>query len=1062
MQVTKMLVIGLGSTGTEICETVARRIAWELGSIRRAPWVQFLCIETNGNNRPDIIAYEDFIPLTISAEQYNMLLHHPDAYDEKIGLTTWADMETLSQLSDGHVTAGAGNIRMVGRLAFFFPDNYEKVHSALIQRLTKLRSLTVADAQESYGKTPDGQMPEIQFANNGHLVIYVVGTLCGGTCSGLASDFGFFLNRNAEPSEQKVGIFTLPHQNLTPTTQKHAERYKRNAYAALVELNQYHLTDRLNGMSIRFPDGSEVPCTTNPYDLLFITAPRQVGTEFNQRLNTAIADYIFLNAFVPSTLPFAAAVDAPIMDRGNQAHVFCSFGLSTLEFPAQRVIEACTYRLSAYTLGQWLLRSADKDRIEDWLNDIGLTWERLKTHLFTVNGVDIREEAVAPLITEAMKKVWRRTNDARQIIFGSLRPLFQDSDQSDDQNLSSPGGLYRAVMRNRQAVANQILERVKERISRLFDDYLMGPAVVEKFLTAVEQRLDQLSEEASTLRDIPNGFDTTLRKLETYRSSWFNRVFGRSKVRILIGHLRNALNDEVSTREDQVVARALTDTISDTGISDPGVLSRIRREVALYRKRMTNLRDRLVTLQNRMSDQSSRLARDEPNINGVLLFEPEAGGQGTVPEEFRRCLELDAGHSDITWEQRREEIATQIVRAELSSLSQFVTLPSTTPREQDWLMEPLHLDKPATWLPADILERVYERARAPFLRLRNEDVLERWHNGSPMVAPEAMAELAAKMASSFLDLDETLATKGGRSPIARTRLLLVPDSKHKADFVAVANLHFANHKQDSSPDQWRVVFVQNQFRFPLRGVLSVVGSGGISHAKCDDFPTFFTRKDVAWVGVTDEENKRIGNAEEIVSVAVLLGILVPRHGALTFEWRTGLGDPGWRYLPLSFRYAAMALARGEKDLQGLSLKKAMDVLHARIKTKRKEIGINGGDVAFLRYLDQQLNGKVGGTVPDWDRGWLAERVTRYCAKDPELFKAFSELYPPDEAKIQLMTYKKGDKLPGNAGICQEDGLYCTECGGWIGKDEQEAAQNGWRCFVNPKHYFGNEVVLEGG
>ncbi|MCS6830750.1 MAG: hypothetical protein NZ749_08925, partial [bacterium] len=640
MQVTKTLVIGLGSTGTEICEMIARRIVWELGSIKRAPWVRFLCIETDGNNRPDVIEHGDFIPLTISAQDYRMLLNQPDVYNEKIRLTEWADMETLRRLHDGHVTAGAGNIRMVGRLAFFFPSNYVNIHNALLLRLNELRQLTVADVQEKFGTMPDGQVPQIQFANNGNLVIYVVGTLCGGTCSGIAADFGFFLNRDTQPSEYKIGIFTLPHHSLTSTTQKSAERFKRNAYAALVELNQYHLTDKMDGKTIRFPDGRETSPSEAPYSLLFITAPRQVGTDFNQQLNTAIADYIFLNAFVPSTLPLGDAINAPpIMDRGNQAHVFCTFGLSTLEFPAQRVIEACTYRLSAYTLGQWLNRSVQDETIEEWLHDVGLTWERIKELLFTVDDRDAREEAQKPPLDEAMRKIWRRTEDARQIINNSLRPLFQQSEATDETSLQAPGSLYRVAMRNRQAVANQILDNIRSRISTLLADYRRGPAVVQQLLTAIERRLDDLSAQASAIGELPKEVDTALRDLERYRSSWWNRVFGKGRVRILIAHIRNALQEELRAREDTVTAKAMIDRVTEDGVTDTGLVSRIRREIKLLAKRTINLRDRLVTVQNRMNRQHSELSRQEPNINGVLLFEPEVGGQGPVLEEFRRCLE---------------------------------------------------------------------------------------------------------------------------------------------------------------------------------------------------------------------------------------------------------------------------------------------------------------------------------------------------------------------------------------------------------------------------------------
>ena len=42
----KTLVIGLGSTGTRVCNELVRRIEWEMGSLERAPWVSFLAVET--------------------------------------------------------------------------------------------------------------------------------------------------------------------------------------------------------------------------------------------------------------------------------------------------------------------------------------------------------------------------------------------------------------------------------------------------------------------------------------------------------------------------------------------------------------------------------------------------------------------------------------------------------------------------------------------------------------------------------------------------------------------------------------------------------------------------------------------------------------------------------------------------------------------------------------------------------------------------------------------------------------------------------------------------------
>src|SRR5581483_3939243 len=105
--VNKTLVIGLGTTGTQICSQIAARIAWEYGDLRRTPWVRFLCLETNAAGRPAVLDPTDFIP----------------AYDEAMKLSAWADQETLRKIPQKSVDDGVGNIRMVGRLALFHKRN---------------------------------------------------------------------------------------------------------------------------------------------------------------------------------------------------------------------------------------------------------------------------------------------------------------------------------------------------------------------------------------------------------------------------------------------------------------------------------------------------------------------------------------------------------------------------------------------------------------------------------------------------------------------------------------------------------------------------------------------------------------------------------------------------------------------------------------------------------------------------------------------------------------------------------------------------------------------------
>ncbi len=45
-----------------------------------------------------------------------------------------------------------------------------------------------------------------------------------------------------------------------------------------------------------------------------------------------------------------------------------------------------------------------------------------------------------------------------------------------------------------------------------------------------------------------------------------------------LSYLYNALRDELDAREDMVIARAISDRVTEDGITDIGVINRIRRE----------------------------------------------------------------------------------------------------------------------------------------------------------------------------------------------------------------------------------------------------------------------------------------------------------------------------------------------------------------------------------------------------------------------------------------------------------------------------------------------------
>lgn len=88
MTVHKTLVVGLGSTGTEIINTLIDRIEWELGSIKAAPWIRFLALETNGST-PTRLEPTDFRRIELTTGEYAQLLNNPQAFDQTINLSAW-------------------------------------------------------------------------------------------------------------------------------------------------------------------------------------------------------------------------------------------------------------------------------------------------------------------------------------------------------------------------------------------------------------------------------------------------------------------------------------------------------------------------------------------------------------------------------------------------------------------------------------------------------------------------------------------------------------------------------------------------------------------------------------------------------------------------------------------------------------------------------------------------------------------------------------------------------------------------------------------------------------
>ena len=1057
MRVFKTLVIGLGSTGTEILESLADRIDWEVGGLQRAPWVEFLAIETDVAKTSRFAGTDDFKTLGIPATSWRDILHRPEIYEPSIALSQWSDPETLAQLPAQSVDSGAGHIRMVGRLALLYPPNYSEIKNAISQRLARLRNLSDADAKTRLNTNNAGLTMDVQFAVNAAsgqtgVRVIVVGTLCGGTCSGTASDIGILLRTILKDEEKTLGMFTLPHPNLGIAQKADAEIWKTNAYHALAELNQYHLhTDTERYKTVKFPDKHDgdpvVPSDTMPYDLVYLLRPSSTENDDLARLTQAIADRMFLNVFVPETDPMAYMVNAgPVTVQQGRAFAFSTFGLSTIEYPMRRIMEALKYRLLVHAIDRWKDRKTEGP-LELPLDDLGLTIPTLtEALLLDEGGASIRAQLDAKK-AELMRAVRSGKLDAARKALGELRAAFET--RAGD---GLPGLVHRTVSSNRRRASDSIMQRVQGQVASQLLDYDQGPNRLLDLMQAVQPRIGALRgwEPGESKA---SGASGVLDQMEAIRTNTLLGIFflkGKASAP-LVGALSRAVDDELKSRINVKIREGLQDS-GDGQRREPGTLSIVDEETQRMARRLTNLRKRLTTQADLWRTKKNELDYGAAKINGVSLFDPPPNG--TVDQE--EGLAID--------ERQKEAVAARLIRS-WDALIRGV-LPGVN--DPDWLLGP--------WSPGqDNFERGQLNALEllavePFeasLKSGNKDVVKRLYDRrSPSFNPDSQIMHAAGNAQLFLQLNAPLGQVDPMSPLPSRKLLvgmhLTPEFKRAVQpWVS----RYPDAKEVEGIDPYRVVMLEEWYRFALRGADEV---RDLAFSQPTRFNTYFTRKrsDIDWTPINDGEIAKLQTAERLVFLAALHDVLRLESGNLVMDWPYQPGESAdanarRRKLPPRFGKAARKLAFEARDSSGKSLTNAATYLQSEIESRVRAIVGRGdtpheGRKMYVEWLYQQLQGSHARAVSDWnDRSAEAVLLTHLTSTD-ELKQALLETFPPDENLIQSLYKNQGDRLPKSL-TARRDGYYCQKCGGEVGQSADDVIKNGLRCSFHPdeaNHPFG--------
>jgi len=388
--VAPTLLLGLGGTGKEVMLRLRKRFYERYGKFG-FPTVGYLWIDTDTrNNNIDDQPLDHIMQQVMFKEEERVNAEIPGAAfmgyfgDQRAHphIFNWLDAKLAAQ---GQVLNGAGQVRPLGRLAFFhcYSDIRKKVEAINAQIS---QQGPIQEMLKKYGITVDGSSLDIE----------LICSIAGGTGSGMFLDAAFMC-RQAFPNANITFYLLLP--SAFADSIKGSEKIYANAYAALKELEFFSLRkdvlkedkersvttaqlaersrhdfevdwDNREGISGSKPRPIPAPPFNTCYLIDNVTqSGGAIGPKDKAYLCDMIAENIFLNF---SSEEFSRSKDSirsnleqylgePLTYkylRGEYTEIFSqrfsAFGFSKLFVPVDRIRYACSFQLGLDILGGWL------------------------------------------------------------------------------------------------------------------------------------------------------------------------------------------------------------------------------------------------------------------------------------------------------------------------------------------------------------------------------------------------------------------------------------------------------------------------------------------------------------------------------------------------------------------------------------------------------------------------------------------------------------------------------------------------------------------------------------
>ena len=321
-----MILIGIGTSGLRVLEETQRFHLESIGTAK-PEYVEYLYLETNKDNFPTETQENAIKRVYISLSQMERMVG--DLHEQT--KSPW--LPPKEQLVNAGM--GAGGIRPVGRLALWGKNdegsNFSNVFSAIQLAYQNVSAYTQRDVKD---KEP---------------AIYIVGSLTGGTGSGIFIDMAYIVREIIPNTRDVYGLFMIPSK---PLDMSGDETMYANSYGALNDLENYNKAS--TSYSEIWPSKRKISNSKPPFELVHIIS--QDYKDGSPAIRTLPGLYkmgglfMFLNIIGLHSKRMERLVDA----SGNFVIAkYGTFGLSGIQYPKDQIQEFVAAELGKNLLTRW-------------------------------------------------------------------------------------------------------------------------------------------------------------------------------------------------------------------------------------------------------------------------------------------------------------------------------------------------------------------------------------------------------------------------------------------------------------------------------------------------------------------------------------------------------------------------------------------------------------------------------------------------------------------------------------------------------------------------------------